>query len=106
MTSAISSLAYETGTGDVAGAVGRAGAEGQAAFGCRRTRSAVSCPRAFGLCSGSMWLSPSIVATSGLGSSSWSLLLTYLACLNPYARELMVSAATTVLTVALLGGSR
>ena len=33
MTSAISSLAYETGTGDVAGAVGRAGAEGQAAFG-------------------------------------------------------------------------
>jgi hypothetical protein len=33
MTSAISSLAYGTGTGDVAGAVGRAGAEGQAAFG-------------------------------------------------------------------------
>jgi hypothetical protein len=34
-----------------------------------RTRSAVSCPSAFGLCSGSMWLSLSIVATSGSGSS-------------------------------------
>jgi len=67
--------AYKTGTGDVADAAGRAERKCQAAFRCRRTKSAVRCPSSSGLGSGSMCLSLSIAATAASGSSSWSLLL-------------------------------
>jgi hypothetical protein len=89
-----SSLAYETGTGDVAGAAGRAAAEGSGVFGCRRTKSAVSCSSAFGLRSGSMWLLPSIVATLASAAVVWSLLLNLHRVSEFFcARELIVSSS-------------
>jgi hypothetical protein len=55
---------------------------------------AVSCPSAFRLRSGSMWLSLSVVATSAAGCSSWSLLLNLPRLPRSFcARELIVSGS-------------
>jgi hypothetical protein len=55
---------------------------------------AVSCPSAFRLRNGSMWLSPSIVATSASGSSSGSLLLNLPRVPKSFcARKLIVSGS-------------
>jgi hypothetical protein len=61
-------------------------AESQAAFGCRRTTSAIGCPSAFGLRSGSMWLSPLSSRPRRRAAVVGVSCCTYLACLDPSAR--------------------